>query len=79
MSYAQTYRACYIGETATSGECRLTGPEHAHLDDDALRAEAMAEAGRAGLYCDEDPDYLTRGELAALLEIGDWTELGMTS
>ncbi|MBM11779.1 MAG: hypothetical protein CL759_06860 [Chloroflexi bacterium] len=72
---SETYRACYIRETATNGECVLTGPEHAHLDDAALRAEAMAEATRAGLYRDDDPDCPTREAIAALLEIGDWTEL----
>ena len=34
------YRAAYVNA------CRLTGREHAHLDDDTLRAEAIAEARR---------------------------------
>lgn len=52
---AQQYRACYVGD------CVLTGPEHSHLDDDGLRAEAMAEVERAGLDVSEDE-----------LEIGTW-------
>lgn len=54
----ETYRAAYIGEV------RLTGPEHAHLSDDALTAEAVTEAYRGGLFA---PVYHIE------VEIGDGT------
>jgi hypothetical protein len=43
-----SYRAAYVNE------CVLTLPEHAGLPDDALRAEAIAEAKRAEIYRDDD-------------------------
>ena len=58
----RTYRAAYWTDHE-GGELVLTGPEHAKLDDDALLAEARAEAERADLD-------LSYGEI----EIGDWTD-----
>lgn len=45
------------------GGVRLTGPEHASLPDEALLAEARAEARRAGLSEEE-----------CEIEIGEWRE-----
>jgi hypothetical protein len=39
------FRAAYVRST----DCNLTGPEHAHLDDAALLAEAVREARRMGI------------------------------
>ena len=66
-----TYRACYYLTADLQGETVLTGPEHAHLSDDALRAEAAAEAERAGII--GDAPGITTGELRDGLRIGDWT------
>jgi len=69
-----TYRAAYIGHTV------LTAAEHAGLSDDALRAEAMAEAQRADIIDmrETDPEAahprLTVAEFNDRLAIGDWTE-----
>jgi hypothetical protein len=43
----RTYRAAYVGD------CVLTGPEHAALPDDELRAEAVREARRAEILREE--------------------------
>lgn len=43
MSDQMTYRAAIVGDVA------LTGPEHAHLSDEALLDEAMAESDRQAL------------------------------
>lgn len=62
-----TYRA------ALYGEIRLTGPEHAHLSDDDLIAEAMAEVNRAKLevtYGGERVRDIEEEDLS----IEDWTE-----
>lgn len=68
----RTYRAAIY--LAPDGyELRLTGPEHAHLDDAALLAEAMQEARRTGLVGDAW-HYIPDEELAARLIIGEWTE-----
>lgn len=48
-----TYRAAFIGEVV------LTKPEHAHLSDEALMIEALAECERASIDADG-------------IEIGDW-------
>lgn len=47
------------------GECRLTDREHAHLTEEAMIAEALAESDRAGL-----------GLTADDIEVGEWTERG---
>lgn len=73
-----TYRACYRTTSDGQGETVLTGPEHASWDDDALIAEAIAEAERAGIVsADADPDddhdpSLSYEQLRAGLQIGDW-------
>lgn len=59
---ARTYRAAYWTD-GQGGELVLTAPEHAHLSDEALLAEARAEAERAGVD-------LSDGRI----EIGDWTD-----
>lgn len=66
-----TYRAAYYAAPQSTGIV-LTAPEHAVLSDDALIAEAMAEAERAGLYGGDDK--LTEGQFRADLHIGEWTE-----
>ena len=43
-----TTRHCYWTGPARQEHLTLTGPEHARLDDDALRAEALAELTRFG-------------------------------
>lgn len=69
-----SYRAAYYAETV------LTLPEHAHLSDDALRAEALAEAQRADIIDMDETDSetahprLTRAEFDAGLRIGEWRE-----
>jgi hypothetical protein len=67
-----TYRACYFVTDNPQSETVLTLPEHAHLDDCALTAEAMAEAERADLV-GEHP-RVPYQELLDGLTIGDWTE-----
>ena len=47
-----SYRAAYWLSADSQSEVVLTGREHAALDDDALEAEARAEARRAGLELD---------------------------
>lgn len=64
------YRAAYVNFTV------LTSPEHAHLTDDELMAEAVAEAKRAGIY---GHDYTSDdGDIIGIEEddivIGMWTE-----
>jgi hypothetical protein len=72
-----TCRAAYYENPKTGQQTVLTGPEHAHLDDDALFAEAIAEAERANIVdMDEtDPDAawprLTGRQLRAGLAIGE--------
>jgi len=56
-----TYRAAYW--TDGQAEIVLTLPEHAHLSDDDLLAEALAEAERQGMD-------LSYGQIV----IGIWTE-----
>lgn len=67
-----TYRAAIYRHPAGS-ETVLTGPEHAHLPDEDLLAEALAEARRHGLIGDgwpQVPEELFRRRLY----IGEWTE-----
>ena len=64
---SNTFRAAYLGST------RLTGPEHAHLSDEELVAEAKAEANRM------DPDHATDSDGAPVcprdqIQIGEWSE-----
>ena len=59
-----TYRAAIsysADDTQHQGGQPLTGPEHADLSDEALLAEARAEAKRAGLPEDSE------------IVIGQWT------
>lgn len=80
MTAATTaYRAAYF--LAQNGNCTLlTGPEHAHLTDDELCAEALAEAQRGDIIdMDEtDPEAafprITREQFVDGLHIGEWTE-----
>lgn len=58
-----TYRAAFIGETV------FTGPEHSHLSDDELRAEALAECRRAGGIGDADAGWATESDFLAALKI----------
>jgi len=60
---AATYRACYWISDDRQADLVLTGPEHAHLSDAELIAEATAEAERAGISLDG-------GEL----KIGEWRD-----
>lgn len=57
-----TYRAAYWTD-GKGAEVVLTGPEHAHLSDEELIAEARKEAESAGLD-------LSYGEIV----VGEWTE-----
>lgn len=57
---ARTYRAAYWTD-GRGAEVVLTLPAHADLPDDELRAEAQAEAERAGL----DLSY-------GRIEVGEW-------
>jgi len=57
---ARTYRAAYWTD-GHGGELVLTAPEHAHLSDEELLAEARAEAERVGLD-------LSDGRI----EVGEW-------
>ena len=70
-----TYRAAYLNFPQSAGVV-LTQPEHAGLDDAALRAEALAEAHRAGMIAAEPDDAgrITEEQFADLLQIGDWKE-----
>ena len=43
-----TTRHCYWTGATRQEHLTLTGPEHAHLSDDELRAEASAELARSG-------------------------------
>ena len=77
---SKTFRAAYYSHPKSGDETRLTGPEHAYLDDDALRAQALTGAREAGLLDEDetDPDAayprLTRALFDAGLKIGQWTE-----
>jgi hypothetical protein len=71
-----SYRAAYMSHDGY--ETVLTGPEHSDLSDEALVAEAISEARRADIICDEgmetagDP-RITMENLKASLFIGQWT------
>lgn len=60
-------RAVFVGHIC------LTGKEYAHLDDDALLAEAWAEAERGGLtrYTGEDEHLNVRREDLAIVVLDD--------
>ena len=68
-----TYRACYYLAQDRQSDIVLTGPEHAHLSDDDLIAEAIAEARRGDLVGD-DPPRMTPAELRDGLRIGDYQQ-----
>lgn len=67
-----TYRAAYFAAPKSVGVA-LTAPGHANLSDADLRAEAMAEAERAGLI-GPDAHQVTLEEFAAGLRVGLWKE-----
>lgn len=56
-----TYRAAYW-TNGRGAEVVLTLPEHSHLSDEELLAEAMAEAERQGM------------DLYGQIVIGEWAE-----
>ena len=58
-----TYRAAYWQSANGQSEMVLTAPEHAHLDDEALIAEARAELVRSGGTVD-----------GGRIIVGGWTE-----
>jgi hypothetical protein len=64
MSYETEYRAAYWISDDRQGEVRLTGPEHCHLSDAYMVAEAKAEIVRAGIQA-------VGGEI----KIGSWVEV----
>ena len=73
-----THRAAYL---MFDGACTLlTLPAHASLSDEAMSAEALAEALRADIIdMAEDDDEaaaprLTRAAFDGALTIGDWSE-----
>lgn len=67
-----TYRAAYLNLPQSAGVV-LTLPEHANLDDGALKAEALAEAHRAGLVGHQaDAGQISEATFFSLLCIGDW-------
>lgn len=76
---ATSYRAAYYSNPKTGAETVLTGPEHSHLDDDALLAQAIAEAERAGIVDIDETDAeaafprLTVEQLRTRLTVGVWT------
>jgi hypothetical protein len=63
-----TYRCAYLDHGTESTV--LTGPEHAELSDDDLRAEALAEGYRADII-GAAPPRLTLAQFLALLTITD--------
>lgn len=60
-----TYRAAILFSSDRQGSTVLTLPEHAHLSDAELHAEAQREIDRANIR-----DQIEDGTI----EIGDWTE-----
>ena len=58
-----SYRAAYLLSSDKQAELVLTAPEHAEMSDDELRAEALAEAERAGVNIGD-----------GTIEIGTWTQ-----
>ena len=60
---SKTYRAAYYQSTDRQSEMVLTLREHSGMSDEALRAEAEAEAARAGVD-------LRDGRIV----VGGWTE-----
>ena len=63
---ARGYRAAFINDTV------LTGPEHAHVPEDELRAEALAEAKRANVM--GGAPAFTLAEFEDQLEVGLWRD-----
>lgn len=76
----RTYRAAVFRTSDTDVGVAMTGPEHAHLSDEALRAQARSAALRAHLIdtLETDPQKafprLTWARFEAGLSIDDWTE-----
>lgn len=78
---SNTYRAAYLVPDSSLGECIfLTGPEHASMNDEELRSEALSEAQRADIIDMRETDpqkaypRLTREQFAEALTIGGWTD-----
>ena len=70
-----TYRAAYWIAPNGQSDIRLTRPEHQRLDDEAMRAEARAEAIRTGLIGDDaDANQITEAQFFDGLRIGQYTE-----
>ena len=67
-----TYRAAYFAAPQSAGVV-LTAPKHADRSDAELRAEAEAEAERAGLI-GTDAHQVTPEQFAAGLHVGQWKE-----
>ena len=65
-----TYRAAIYRHPAGT-ETVFTGPEHAHLPDEALLAEGLAEAQRQGLVGDAWPQ-VPEDAFRRRLYIGEW-------
>ena len=68
-----TFRAAYL-RFAHGATTVLTGPEHAHFDDAALRAEARGEADRMGIVGDDDYPTLSPEEFRNRLQTGSASE-----
>lgn len=69
-----TFRAAYYLALQSTG-IRLTSEDQAGLSDEALRAEAHAEALRTGLIGpDADANQITEEEFFDGLRIGEWKE-----
>lgn len=66
------YRSAYLS-FPDGAEIVLTSPEQSHYSDDALRAEALAEAERAGLIGPEWPQ-VSLDDFHRYLVIGLWRE-----
>lgn len=68
------WRACYYVSADGQYDMVMTGPEHAHLTDDELVEEALAEADRAGLIGEDDESHTPRDLFEKQLRIGEWME-----
>lgn len=72
---ATTYRAAYYIGKGNSAGVVLTPPEMADQSDDTLRAEAFAEAMRAGLIGpDAEAGQVSEAHFFDGLHVGNWTD-----
>lgn len=68
-----TFRAAYYVQNYQSTGILLTSEEHAGLSDEDIRAEAKAEALRAGVIgTDAYADQVTEEDFDAGLVVGDY-------